>query len=200
MTTAPRTLGAIIAGGRATRMGGRDKSRLTVDGQILLDRQTALLAPLVGEIVIVANDAPRFADRPWRVVPDLRPGTGVSGAILTAVETARASGADRVLTIAGDLPFLTADLLAALLAIPAEADARWVRGSRGPEPLISAWRTTAGTGLAAALDAGHLRAGALDQWVRIDAVGEAALARFGAPERLLANLNTPEDLLSLRVE
>lgn len=178
-------------------MGGRDKSRLIVGGQSIIDRQMAVLAPLVDDVVIVATDAARFAGRPWRVVPDRRPGTGVAGALFTAIEAARANGADRVVTIAGDLPFLTSGLLACLLEIPAGADARWVRSARGPEPLVSAWRTAAATGLAAALDAGHLRASGLGAWLRIDELDDIAVSRFGAPARLLANVNTPDDLASL---
>jgi molybdopterin-guanine dinucleotide biosynthesis protein A len=181
-------------------MGGRDKSRLLVGGQTILDRQAALLAPLVDEIVVIANDTARFADRPWRVVPDARPGTGVTGAIFTAIAAAGAAGAGRVLTIAGDMPGLTAALVASLLEIPDGADARWVRSAQGPEPLVSAWRTTAAAQLAAAIDAGHLRAGALADWLRIDVLdlGDAVVAaRFGPASRLLANVNTPEDLASL---
>ena len=40
---------AILAGGQATRFGGRDKSALLVDGRSILDRQLAALAPLTDE-------------------------------------------------------------------------------------------------------------------------------------------------------
>lgn len=181
-------------------MGGADKTRLTVGGQTILARQTAVLGTVAGRIAIIANDAARFAGTRWPVVPDVRPGAGVTGALYTAVEWARSVGAGAVVTVGGDMPFLDAALLAFLLEIPATCDGRWVRTARGAEPLLSAWRPTAAAGLAAAIEAGALRAGALDAWVRIDAVDDVALARFGPPERLTANINTPDDLASLELE
>ena len=47
---------AILAGGKATRMGGRAKSFLVVDAERVIDRQLAVLRPLFSEILIVAND------------------------------------------------------------------------------------------------------------------------------------------------
>jgi molybdopterin-guanine dinucleotide biosynthesis protein A len=46
---------AILAGGKATRMGGQPKSFLVVDGRRIIDRQLDVLRPLFEEILIVAN-------------------------------------------------------------------------------------------------------------------------------------------------
>ena len=46
---------AILAGGQATRFGGRDKSALLVDGRTILDRQLAALAPLTDDLMIVGD-------------------------------------------------------------------------------------------------------------------------------------------------
>ncbi len=97
------TAAAIIAGGKASRLGGQDKSRLYIGGQTIISRQVAVLQPLTDDLFIVASQHERFSDLPFRVVPDLLPGTGVAGAILTALESTLA---DRVLTVACDLPFL----------------------------------------------------------------------------------------------
>ena len=79
------TAAAIIGGGAATRFGGRDKSRLVIGGLSIINRQAAALQPLVDEIFVVASQNERFADTPWRVVADEFPGTGVVGAIATAL-------------------------------------------------------------------------------------------------------------------
>ena len=84
------TAAAIIAGGRATRFGGRDKSRLRIEGQTIISRQAAVLQPLTDDLFIVASQHERFADVPYRVYPDARPGTGVIGAIVTEAGVHRA--------------------------------------------------------------------------------------------------------------
>ena len=50
---------AILAGGRARRFGGRDKSGLVVDGRSILERQLDELARVARDIVVVRGaDAP----------------------------------------------------------------------------------------------------------------------------------------------
>jgi molybdopterin-guanine dinucleotide biosynthesis protein A len=190
------TAAAIIGGGAATRFGGRDKSRLVINGISIINRQAAALQPLVSELFIVASQRDRFADTPWRVVPDAFPGAGVMGGIATALA---ATDADRVLTIACDLPFLTEDLLKRLveLAGTAGADAAWVRTAAGPEPLVACYRQSAAAAIRAAIAAGQLRAGALDERLTIREIGIDELRTFGDPARLLANINSPDDLSTM---
>src|SRR5438876_257040 len=99
----PETAAAIVAGGRARRFGGRDKSRLVVDGQSIINRQLEILQQLTTSIFVVATDGERFADLGLPVFPDLMPEAGVLGGILTALAS---TDLDRVLVVAGDLPFL----------------------------------------------------------------------------------------------
>ena len=67
--TAP--LGVILAGGRATRMGGGDKGLLPLGGATLLDQVIARLAPQVAGMALNANGDPaRFADWGLPVLPD----------------------------------------------------------------------------------------------------------------------------------
>ena len=47
---------AIVAGGVASRLGGRAKSTLPLGHGSILDRQLAVLRPLTDRILVVAND------------------------------------------------------------------------------------------------------------------------------------------------
>lgn len=189
-----RTAAAIIAGGQATRFGGRDKSRLRIDGQSIISRQAAVLQPLTDDLFIVASQRERFADLPWRVYPDLLPGTGVLGAILTALE---ATDADRVLTVACDLPFLHPGLMARLLELAAEADGAWVRTPAGAEPLLACYRRHTAPQIRAAIEAGRLKVTLLESALTFRSIELPELQTFGDPSRLLANLNSPEDLSTI---
>lgn len=189
------TAAAIIAGGQATRFGGQDKSRLLINGQSIISRQAAVLQPLTDDLFIVASQRERFADLPWRVCPDVLPGTGVIGAIVTALES---TDADRVLAVGCDMPFLNARLLQRLLDLAAEADGAWVRTPSGAEPLLACYRRHTAPAIRHAIAQGRLRAAGLDEFLTMRTVELAELATFGDPTRLLANLNSPADLSTIQ--
>ena len=48
---------AILAGGRATRFGGRDKGALLVEGRTIRDRQLAALLAITDDLLLVGADA-----------------------------------------------------------------------------------------------------------------------------------------------
>ncbi|MBI3673320.1 MAG: molybdenum cofactor guanylyltransferase [Rhizobiales bacterium] len=106
-------LAAIIAGGAASRMGGREKLFLEVGGRSILDRILARLAPHADLVVINANgDAARFADLSLPVVPDRldsrnTPLVGLHACLAWAKE----QGLSDVVTVASDTPFLPGDLV-----------------------------------------------------------------------------------------
>ncbi|PYQ85779.1 MAG: molybdenum cofactor guanylyltransferase, partial [Acidobacteria bacterium] len=47
---------AILAGGAATRFGGRDKSALTIGGRTILERQIEVLSLVADEVLVVRED------------------------------------------------------------------------------------------------------------------------------------------------
>lgn len=123
-------------------------------------------------------------------VPDLIPGLGAIGGIYTAVQSATA---DRVLVVACDLPFLDARVLRRLIALADRRDGAWIATTRGVEPLLACYGRHTAPAMRRVIDAGRLAArhlgGALDMAV----LGETELQSFGSLDRLLANVNTPED-------
>jgi molybdopterin-guanine dinucleotide biosynthesis protein A len=191
----PDVAAAILAGGRARRFGGLDKSRVRVEGRSIINRQMDVLQQLTAEIFIVAGDAGRFTDLGVPVHPDILPNAGALGGIHTALETA---SADLVITVACDLPFLHAGLLARLTELASEHDGAWVRTDRGPEPLLACYRRAIRSRIADRIAAGRLKASELDAELDIAPLGPIEIERFGPVERLLANVNTPEDYEGLR--
>jgi molybdopterin-guanine dinucleotide biosynthesis protein A len=181
---------AILAGGAARRFGGRDKSRLVVDGRAIIVRQIGVLSALAAPVFIVGGDATRFADLELPVIPDLFIGTGAIGGIYTALEHA---GTDRVIVVACDLPFLTTPLLSTLADMATQGDGAWVRSARGVEPLVAVYRRCARPAIRAAIEAGRLKAMDLAHVLQMREMTGDMVAAFGAPERLLANVNTPEE-------
>jgi molybdopterin-guanine dinucleotide biosynthesis protein A len=181
---------AIVAGGRARRFGGADKSRLIVEGRPIIVRQLEVLRRITPSVAVIANDPARFADLGLPVHADVIPDCGAIGGLYTALVHAPA---DRVIVVACDLPFLSEPLLARLVELAGTADAAWVQTARGPEPLLACYRRSARDSIRGEIDAGRLRAGDLAHVLKIAVVDEAVVAAFGPVDRLLSNLNTPDD-------
>src|SRR3954470_3467759 len=186
----PPIAAAILAGGRARRFGGLDKSRLLVEGHPIIFRQVDVLQRVARTVCIISGDSGRFADIGVPVFADVIPDAGALGGVLTALESVEES---RVIAVACDLPFLDAGLLSLLADRALEHDAAWVRTRRGPEPLIACYQRSARAVIRARIEAGHLRAGDLASVMNVADVSEEEVAQFGPPERLLANLNTREE-------
>jgi molybdopterin-guanine dinucleotide biosynthesis protein A len=181
---------AILAGGRARRFGGRDKSRHAVEGRPIINRQMDVLQQLTARVLIITGDAARFADIDAIVQPDVIEGAGTLGGIYTALDTAHA---DRVIIVGCDLPFLDLGLLRRLADLAIGRDGAWVRTSRGPEPLLACYKAGANGRIRERLDARLFKASELGEVLDLAEVGDAEVARFGPVERLLANINTPAD-------
>lgn len=188
---APGPIGVVLAGGRSSRMG-RDKATLVLAGQTLAARALERLRPACAEVVVA--DGGRGVVPGARSVPD-GPGRGPAAGLLGA---ARAAPGRALLVLACDLPLVPVALLAALAATPERpaADVALPRTPRGPEPLVARYSPRALAVLAAQVERGDF---ALRSLLERDALGVAylegePLARFGDPERFLANVNTPADL------
>lgn len=188
--------GVILAGGGATRYGGRPKGLESLGGARIIDRVAAALRGSADELLLVANDAAATAWLPGvRVMPDARRGEGALG----GVHAALTHSASDVLLLAWDMPFVPTTLLRALRArgetLGVDAVLPESAGSgRGVEPLCAWYSIRCLPAVTAALDAGDRRVIAFHDAVRVATLSRDEVARFGDPARLFGNLNTPEDL------
>ena len=180
---------AILAGGRARRLGGLDKSSLIVDGRSILDRQVTELAKLTFDILIVGGP-PREVPRPARVVADRVTHGGPLGGLHAALEEA---AGDATVIIACDMPYVSAGFLGHLLALTREADAVVPRDARGYHPLCAAYTRACLAPAAARLARGELKMTDLLDDVRVRVVTTEEMDDFGDHDRLLANVNTPAE-------
>lgn len=126
---------AVLAGGRADRLGGVIKPLLVrPDGRTLLEAVIETLGPLAGETLVVAPDpiASHFA--PHRIIRD--PGQGPGLALGAA---ARATRADLLLCCGGDQISPSRGLAERMLAEAEGQDAVAVAG----QPLFAVYRSAA---------------------------------------------------------
>ena len=185
------TLGVILGGGTARRMGGGDKGLLTLGGRTILSRVVERLAPQVGALALNANDDPRrFADVGLPVLADPVPDRpGPLAGVLAGLIWAEAQGARQIVTAAWDTPFLPVDLVARLDAARSEATPIVLAASGGHRhPTFGLWPVALKDALRRALDEGTRK---IVVWT--DAQGCASVDFAGDPDPFF-NVNTPEDL------
>ena len=192
---------AILAGGRATRFGGRDKSALLVDGATILDRQLESLGTVSDDLLIVGAPAAAsaFAQRQGhraaaRYIADIVPGCGPLGGLHAALTAARHHA---LLLVAGDMPYVTAAFAAYLLSLAGDADAVVPESERGYHPLCAVYTRACLEPAAARLADRRLKMMELVDSVRTRLVSSDEIRRFGDPDRLLTNVNTPADYAGL---
>ncbi len=185
--------GVILAGGQATRFGGRPKGLERVGGVRIIDRVANALRPATDALLLVAN-APDA--RGWLpdvpTVADIRPGAGGLGGVHAALVRARGP----VLVVAWDMPFVPSALLAALRAAGANADmAVPVSDSvRGIEPLCAMYGPACVGAIERRIDRGDLRVVSIVDDVRVVRLGAAEVGRYGDPDIMFMNVNTVADL------
>lgn len=113
-----KILGAIIAGGQSSRMGGEEKAFLDLGGRPLIAHIGEALQKQTEKIVINANGDPaRFAGLGCNILADLPAyrGTPLAG-VAAALAYGATQGFDAVVTVPSDTPFLPPDLVARLSA------------------------------------------------------------------------------------
>jgi len=180
---------ALLAGGQSTRMGF-DKVFAPFPGGSLIEWVYHRLAPLFEHAFVVARDAARFHSLGISVVTDALSESGSAVGVYSAV---LASPTERVLCVACDMPFVTPGLLWALADGSRGYDVFVPRHGEYLQPLCAAY----GKGVLEAyyrfiISGGRrifdiypeLKTGYLD-------VGNA---RFGEPEQIFFNVNTPDEL------
>ena len=191
-----KPLGIILAGGRATRMGGGDKGLKRVGGVPLLDRVIERLSPQVAELALNANgDSSRFDAYGLPVLPDSLPDhPGPLAGVLAGMDWAADRGFDAIVTAAADTPFFPADLVTRLQAA-AGPSGLTLAASRQPDgrvmrqPTFGLWPVALRDDLRAALQGGLRK---IVIWTDRHQAGQAVFDadRFDP----FFNVNTPADI------
>ena len=182
-----RITGLILAGGRGSRMGGRDKGLVMLGGKTLVGHVVARLGPQVDQLLINANrnDA-HYAAFGHPVVRDLHadfPGP------LAGIATGLAHTADGLLAIAPcDSPFVPRDLVSRLHAalVAEQADVAVVRAGGELQPVFALINTRLHESLMRFMVGSDSRIAA---WFRLQ---KHVIVEFD-DEAAFANLNTEED-------
>ncbi len=190
--TPPPTIGVVLAGGLARRMGGRNKGLVRVGTATVLERIVERLRPQCAGIVLNTDSAsvgianlPTASDS----VPD-RPGP-LAG-ILAGLDWAAAKAAEAawIVSVPNDSPFLPRDLVARLhlARVAAGATLACARSANRNHPVVALWPVTLRDELRSAVTAENIRR--VSEWA---ARYPLATAEWPSePIDPFFNINTPE--------
>lgn len=178
--------GVLLAGGRATRMGGRDKGLIEVAGRPLAAHVLAALRPQVSEVVINANrNAGDYEALGARVVPDSIDGhLGPLAGVLAGMQ---AASTPLLATLPCDSPFVPPDLVSRLRAGLGASEIAVAHDGERRQPVFMLVRTNMTSDLEAWLAAGGRKIDAwyVDHWV--------ADVDFSDCPEAFVNINTPQE-------
>lgn len=192
----PATLGVILAGGLARRMGGGDKPLRMIAGRTILDHVIERFRPQCETLVLNANGDPaRFARWPLPVCADSVEGfAGPLAGILAALDWAAQHHPEIewVASVAADCPFLPRDLVSRMqhARIAAHADLCVATSGNQTHPVIGIWSVALRENLRHALVVEDERK--IDRWTARHALASAAWSV--EPVDPFFNANRPEDI------
>ncbi len=198
MTQHPETIGVVLAGGLARRMGGGDKGLSLIDGRTIMARLVGVLRPQCTDLILNANGDPgRFAALGLSVVPDSIPDfAGPLAGVLAGLDWAaqHRPGVAWIATIAGDTPFLPGDYVARLHAARDEAGAALASAASGgrTHPVNGLWPVGLREDLRESLARGERKVG---RWTADH--GAVVVEWPGKPDPFF-NVNAPDDLAEAR--
>ena len=180
-------VGAVLAGGRGSRIGGA-KALVELAGAPLISYPLAAVEQAGLEPVVVVK---RDSELPPLSCPAIREPAQPQHPLCGIVAALRYAGQRPLVVVGCDMPFTGAGLLAWLgsvpepLVVPSVGDRLQPLPARYDSALLPALEEALADGRALSLTLESLRP-------RV--VAEAELARFGDPRRLCFNVNTPADV------
>lgn len=178
-------LGAIIAGGKSTRMGS-EKALIKLGAKTLIVRVVDRLLPQVDDAIINANgDTKRLEFLELDIVPDIEaelqtPLAGLHAALVYAAE----EDFDAVVTVPSDTPFLPRDLVAKL-----SGERAAIAHSKGQDHYLTGFWPTK---LLPKLEKTLTTSNRVQDWV--EASGAVKMNWQAEAYDPFMNINTPADL------
>jgi molybdopterin-guanine dinucleotide biosynthesis protein A len=189
--------GVILAGGRNSRMGGRDKAFLRVEGQTVFARTLDVLRRSFAQVIVVSNTPEKYADFSVEVVGDELRGCGPLGGVhagLGRIETPYAFVA------ACDMPFLHIEPIRYLVSRLRNQDAVVPCWNGDIEPLHALYAARLRDPIAVAVGDGARAMRDFLPQIAVEYVEEDALASVTGASEAFRNVNTPEDAARFAVQ
>ncbi|WP_047707372.1 molybdenum cofactor guanylyltransferase MobA [Plesiomonas sp. ZOR0011] len=185
--------GAILAGGRATRMGGDDKGLRQVAGHPLYWYAVQRLQPQVSSLHIIANrNLHSYAESGFPVYPDSTPDfPGPLAGMLTALQHC---STEYVVCVPCDSPLLPRDLVARFAQQIGDASCAIAHDGERAHPVFALLHRRLLPAISASLQQGERRLMAFFQQQH------AVTVDFSDQAAAFVNVNTPYNCMMIKPE
>ena len=189
MIPSEEVTGVVLAGGRATRMGGQDKGLLQLADNTIAGRITDQLSTQVADILINANrNIEAYAKLGYKVVSDsLSNFQGPLAGMLTGLHHAKT---DWVLTVPCDGPFIDQQYAKRMFEAVSQTSNLIAVATDGNrlQPVYALIHKSLAENLTQFLASGERK---IDRWYQQHQFSEVA---FPGDNQMFININTPEQL------
>jgi len=182
-----RVTALILAGGKATRFGGLAKHAIVIEGKTILERQVAVLAPRVAEIMISSPQPIEGYQTVADALADGGPLAGIAAGLAAATTP-------WVLVVAGDMPSIAPEVIEQILERLGD-DAVGLEVGGLPQPLLCALRVEAALPALARMTGRKASRLLTDAGLAVRWISEAEIRALDPTLRSLANVNAPGDLI-----
>jgi molybdopterin-guanine dinucleotide biosynthesis protein A len=182
--------GVILAGGRNSRMGGRDKAFLSVGGQTVFERTLSVLRRCFSQVVVVSNNPEKYRGFNVEVTADELPGLGPLGGLHAGLGCIRTSHA---FVTACDMPFLRPEPIQFLVSRLRDQEAIVPYWDGDIEPLHALYAASLRGRIEGAVGQGVRAIRDFLPRVRTEFLPQAVMENVAGAEESFRNVNTPED-------
>jgi molybdopterin-guanine dinucleotide biosynthesis protein A len=185
--------GVILVGGKSRRMGC-DKAFLHIAGKTFFERVLEAFRERFDRLILVGNQAERFAGYGLPVLPDIYPGSALGG-LYTALYHAET---EYIFVSSCDIAFPDSKILLFLCSLRVGFDAVVPHSKHGFEPLFALYTKSCLGPMRNLLESGNMRIRDLYPKVTVRYVQSQELARFDRDGRSFVNVNTPEEFTNIK--
>ncbi len=184
----------ILAGGKSIRMGA-NKAFIPIDGVPIITRIYTLFKELFYEVIIVTNQKDLFKDFDSQIHTDLLPGKGALGGLYTGLFF---SNFEYSFCVACDMPFIKKSLIELLIKNTKDEDVIVPETRDGLEPLHAIYSKNCLEPIKTTIEEGKYKITDFYDLVKVKIVGERQFLHLDPLRESFINVNTPEELLSVR--
>ena len=186
--------GIILSGGKSARMG-KNKAFIEIEGTPIVDRIHGLFKDLFKEIIIVTNQKELFTNVDAKIYIDIFPNRGVLGGLYTGLFF---SSFEHSFCVACDMPFLKRSVIEFLISKRSNFDVVVPRTKDGLEPLHAIYSKRCLEPIRRLLEQGRSKVIDLYAMVKVKTIEENEFFAMDPKKESFINVNTPEDLLSIK--
>lgn len=183
--------GIILSGGKSTRMGGKNKAFLAINGEFVIDRVLKIFKELFDETIIVTNSPLEYLDYDVNIVTDIIKGKAALGGIYTGLFYA---SSEHCFVSACDMPFLNKRFIEYMISTIEGHDIIVPHAKDGLQPLHAIYSKKCTALMKKLIDRDDLKIRILYKKMNTLELPGDTITSFDPDERMFLNINSEEDL------